>query len=121
MLLLDTHILLWILREPSRVKPSIRELLERHAEDLMVSTLSLIEISHKQKIGKLDVQIDLEDLDFFDWLDIRREHIRYTSRLPLIFRDPFDRLLIAQSIVEKMPLVTADGNIHQYDFNYIRA
>ncbi|MEM0941005.1 MAG: PIN domain-containing protein [Bacteroidota bacterium] len=54
-------------------------------------------------------------------MDLGRDHIAYTYDLPLIHRDPFDRLLIAQSIVEGIPLITADKQIQQYNFPYVKA
>lgn len=91
------------------------------AEKIFVSSLAMFEILHKKKIGKLEFNVNFDDLIFFEWLELNREHIQYTYKLPLIHRDPFDRLLIAQSIIEGIPLITSDKQIQQYDFPHVKA
>ncbi|MEP5613347.1 MAG: type II toxin-antitoxin system VapC family toxin [Cyclobacteriaceae bacterium] len=109
------------MENPKRLKPSVKSLLDENSSNLYVSSLAMFEILHKKKIGKLDFDIEFNDLDFFEWVDLKQTHILQTQNLPLIHRDPFDRLLIAQSIVEEMPLITSDQHIHQYDFAFIKA
>ena len=118
--LLDTQILIWILYSPSRISSKNRYLID-NAESLFVSTLSIFEILHKKKIGKLEFEYDLEEFEFFEWLDLKRDHILYTNDLPLSHRDPFDRLIMAQSIIESIPLITSDKKIQQYDFPHVKA
>lgn len=118
--LLDTQILIWTINNPSRISLQTRELMDE-TRNLYVSSLAMFEILHKNKIGKLKFEAAFEELFFFDWLDLGRDHIAYTYDLPLIHRDPFDRLLIAQSIVEGIPLITADKQIQQYNFPYVKA
>ncbi len=75
-------------------------------------------------LGKLDFAPDLGqivDEEYFKVLDINSQHTLETYKIPLLHRDPFDRILISQSIVEGMPLITSDKQIQQYDFDFIPA
>ncbi len=107
---------------PDKLHPRTKELL-RHSK-IYVSAVSIFEIQLKRKIGKLDFTPDIEELietQVFIPLELKASHSIASIDLPLLHRDPFDRLLIAQSIYEKLPLVTSDKMIQQYDFNFIPA
>jgi PIN domain nuclease of toxin-antitoxin system len=74
-------------------------------------------------IGKLKFDhdwIDIISAGYFEVIDLKMDHILETRRLPLIHKDPFDRMIIAQSIVEGIPLITSDQKIQQYDFPYVK-
>ncbi len=121
-LLLDTHIILWLLVKPTILSRDTKALISE--SELFISSISVFEIQHKRKLGKLNVEINFQDLletGIFNPLNLTTPHAEYCINMPLIHRDPFDRMLIAQSIVEKIPLITADKQIHQYDFEFIRA
>tara|TARA_Y100001980_G_C14556908_1_gene353297 strand:+ start:56305 stop:56682 length:378 start_codon:yes stop_codon:yes gene_type:complete len=123
-LLLDTHILIWSLVSPHKVQDPIKRLMEDGENSLFVSSITFYEIEVKRQIGKLSFKMDFNELlerKFFSVMDFNHHHALYTGELPLIHRDPFDRILIAQSVVENMPLVTADEVIHQYNFHFIKA
>lgn len=123
-LLLDTHILIWSLVSPHKVQDPIKRLMEDGENSLFVSSITFYEIEVKRQIGKLSFKLDFNELlerKFFSVMDFNHHHAFYSSELPLIHRDPFDRILIAQSVVENMPLVTADEVIHQYNFHFIKA
>lgn len=115
-LLLDTHVLLWWLTEDSRLKERQRKLLQAPDNRLLVSSVSAFEIATKVRIGKLPAfgvfEPDLErisiDYDIHE-LRISIEHAVLAGRFPADHRDPFDRLLAAQSIVERVALVTNDA------------
>jgi len=115
--LLDTHVLLWLLGDPDRVAPGVRTRLADPAVDLLVSAASALEVATKQRLGKLDAG-DLVDA----WarrvaeigateLAVTGEHAVLAGRLEWHHRDPFDRLLVAQAVVENATLVTQDAVI----------
>ncbi len=98
--------------------------MEDSENSLFVSSITFYEITFKRQIGKLSLKFDFDELldqKVFSVMDFNHHHALYASELPLIHRDPFDRILIAQSIVENMPLITADNAIHQYNFHFIKA
>lgn len=114
--LLDTHLLLWALGAPSRLPAAARRLI-RDA-DVHVSAASIWEISIKAALGKLradpgEVLAALEPAGFLQ-LPIVGEHAARVARLPLLHRDPFDRLLVAQALTEPMRLVTNDASLGRY-------
>ncbi len=120
-LLLDTHIFLWLNFEPEKLSDHIRDVCSDSANQLYLSIVSPWEIQIKQQLGKLkfqsplnkliNVQIEQNDLIL---LPIQLKHIYALSDLPHIHKDPFDRLLIAQSHVESMRLVSTDKKFQQY-------
>ena len=116
-LLLDTNVFLWWRdaspRLPSRVKDQISD----SANDIVVSIVSFWEIATKRRIGKLRFLEDFESVmaeEEFDLLGIDYSHLRSFDSLPLHHRDPFDRLLIAQSISEKLTVATDDKVFARY-------
>jgi PIN domain nuclease of toxin-antitoxin system len=88
--------------------------------DCLISIASLWELSIKINIGKFRLEGDFQQfLDLiwsngFEVLPIRTEHLCELLKLPLLHKDPFDRLIIATSVVEKLPLLTSDENIYKY-------
>ena len=115
-LLLDTHVLLWWLTDDSRLQERQRSMLHESGTRLLVSSVSAFEIATKVRIGKLPAasafERELERVctDFgFDELSLSIEHAALAGRLSVEHRDPFDRLLAAQSIVERIPLMTNDA------------
>jgi PIN domain nuclease of toxin-antitoxin system len=122
-LLLDTHVLVWAVAEPERLSAKVRSALEDSANDLVVSAVSAAEIEIKKSIGKLRLQDTTRDLVLSieaDWLDLTVDHCEALAALPLLHRDPFDRLLVAQARVERLTLVTADPQLLQYDLEAFR-
>jgi PIN domain nuclease of toxin-antitoxin system len=120
-LLLDTHILLWAAGEPNRLSAAARVLIENQQNELLFSSASLWEISIKRVLGRKDFRVDprllrrnLLDNDYSE-LAITSEHTLSIEGLPHIHKDPFDRILIAQSIVEGILLITADPIVAQYE------
>lgn len=116
--LLDTHVILWYLNGERLSGEQISLITQG---ENYVSVVSLWEVAIKMNIGKFDfiggfsAFTDLLANNNFVTLPIKNEHMERLFALPLIHRDPFDRLLIATSIVEKMPIITADENIRKYD------
>lgn len=115
-LLLDTHLLLWALLQPSKLKPRARSLIEQN--EIYVSSASIWEISIKGSLGKLeaDPRIVLNALEptGFRVLAVSGEHAAKVFELPPLHRDPFDRLLLAQALSEPLTLLTDDSALGQY-------
>jgi len=114
--LLDTHLLLWALSAPARLPAPARRLIQD--ADVYVSAASIWEISVKASLGKLradpnEVLAALEPAGFLS-LPIAGEHAARVASLPPVHRDPFDRLLIAQALVEPMRLISTDGALQGY-------
>jgi PIN domain nuclease of toxin-antitoxin system len=117
-LLLDTHVVLWWLHDDPRLGPSARALISGGDVQLWFSVASLWEISIKHRIGKLGVnaaqvaaQLPIARISV---LPIKVIHLTELERLPLIHRDPFDRMLLAQAIVEPAQLMTNDAILGSY-------
>lgn len=118
--LLDTHLLLWAAGQPERLSKPARELIENPDNALYFSAASIWEIAIKSSLGREDFKADsrlirrgLIDNGYRE-ISISSEHAAGVQSLPLVHKDPFDRLLIAQSLVEGMPLVTVDPVLSQY-------
>ncbi|MBC6960554.1 MAG: type II toxin-antitoxin system VapC family toxin [Lautropia sp.] len=116
--LLDTQVLLWALAEPRRLPAPVRRLMESGDAEFHFSLGSIWEIAIKRSLGKLDFEPDLiadtAEADGHLPLPILREHLSLVARLPWHHRDPFDRLLVAQSLAEPMALLTADAALARY-------
>ena len=122
-LLLDTHVLLWWIDDDPRLSSDLAPLL-RSEPDVFVSSASIWEIAVKQALGKLEAPEDLAERALaaqFPVLDITDRHGIAAARLPLHHRDPFDRILVAQTITEDLTLVTRDRQVQQYDLPILRA
>ena len=116
-LLLDTHVYLWSRTEPARLSAKERAAIRDPANELLLSVASAWEIEIKRAIGKLDAPDDwMERTAEFgvQWLPVRAEHVRALRLLPPHHRDPFDRILVAQSRVENLRLVTHDPLVLRY-------
>lgn len=117
--LLDTHAILWYAQGSDELSSTAKSIIEN--EDCYYNIVSLWEIALKQKLGKLGTQLSIIELEKFchiagfKQMQLKSEYIEYTKKLDFIHRDPFDRILIANSIVEKMTLVTRDLTIPKYD------
>ena len=116
-LLLDTHVYLWGRTEPSRLAAKERAALRDRGNELFLSVASAWEIEIKRALGKLEAPDDwMERTEEFgvQWLPVRAEHVRALRLLPPIHRDPFDRILVAQSRIEGLLLVTHDPFVRRY-------
>ena len=113
-LLLDTHVLLWLMEEDPRLRHSA-QVPDCGCSEVYVSSASIWEIAIKWRLGKIeeDPQTVLDQLDAAGLreLQVTNRHAVATGRLPLLHNDPFDRLLVAQAIAEPMRLLTADASI----------
>ncbi|WP_432741756.1 type II toxin-antitoxin system VapC family toxin [Methylobacter sp. G7] len=116
-LLLDTHILLWHLADNPKLSFEASDLIENDDHQKFLSIVSLWEIEIKRNIGKLDITQPIETLlpKEIIILPLNIEHIGHLKNLPFHHRDPFDRIIIAQAIVEKFTVITDDGFFKSYD------
>lgn len=117
-LLIDTHILLWVVENDLRLKKEIRKKIDE-AEVVYVSMASIWEIAIKVNLDKLkfiDFENIVETLESFGFeiLSLKCEHLLCFAKLPLLHRDPFDRMLIAQAKSEPLILITEDKHIQGY-------
>ncbi|MCP4663109.1 MAG: type II toxin-antitoxin system VapC family toxin [bacterium] len=127
-LLLDTHCWLWMQMAPGRLSEPATEWLADSSNELFLSAVTSWEIAVKWSLGKLPLPMPPEEYvpsrmerQGVRGLAIQHRHALHTASLPLHHRDPFDRLLIAQAQLEKLPLLTADRQLEAYDVEILRA
>ena len=121
-LLLDTHLLLWAAGEPDRLPIAARALMDDPDNELLFSTASLWEIAikggltRKRKDFHVDARVLRRGLldNGYTELPVASEHAVAIDGLPLLHKDPFDRILVAQATVEGIVLLTADPLVAQY-------
>jgi PIN domain nuclease of toxin-antitoxin system len=119
-LLLDTHVLLWAAGQPDKLSRKTRTLLADPDNDLVFSAASLWEIVIKQGLGRDDFKVDARQLrrglldNGYSELAMTSAHALAVDDLPSLHRDPFDRMLLAQSRVEGITLLTADAQVLRY-------
>jgi len=118
--LADTRVLLWVAEAPERLSEAAQDLLTAETTKPTFSVVSLWEISIKRALGRADFQIDphrfRRQLLGNDWreLPISSDHAILAGGLPAIHKDPFDRILLAQAIVEGARLLTVDNQLRRY-------
>ncbi len=115
--LLDTHVFLWMLAEPSRLSSEATHAIQNPAHSVFVSAVSSVEIAIKTSLGKLKVSADLgEEISRRGLLELPLKfvHGQGMERLPSHHQDPFDRMLIAQAIHEDLTLITHDRKLEPY-------
>lgn len=123
-LLLDTHALLWWLDDNPTLSNEARAAISESSNIVFISAAVIWEIRIKQSLGKLKIPKSFRtflEAQPFEMLDITFEHAHKISSLPNYHRDPFDRILIAQAMVEHFTFITRDKNIMQYKVPIIKA
>ena len=123
-LLLDTHVILWMLADSSELSSEVRRRLADPSRAVYVSAASVWEIAIKSALGKLRAPDDLPALmeaTNLAPLPVTWRHAHHVGSLPEVHRDPFDRLLVAQALLEDMRIVTRDRNIPRYPVSVLRA
>ncbi|MCE9552938.1 MAG: type II toxin-antitoxin system VapC family toxin [Planctomycetes bacterium] len=125
-LLLDTHALLWFAQNPPRLSPQAMLAIMDPANEKLVSPASYWEIAIKISLGKYVLSQPYEefmskaiDANGFQYLHIEPRHTAALLSLPQHHRDPFDRLMIAQSIVEGISMVSNDAGLDAYPITRI--
>ena len=117
-LLLDTHILLWWLTDGSRIPQESREAIRDGKNQVFISSASAWEIAIKRSLGKLRTPADLKDqlqTARFEVVNVTIDHALAVGDLPAHHSDPFDRMLVAQAILEGLTMVTQDPKIHPHE------
>jgi PIN domain nuclease of toxin-antitoxin system len=116
-LLLDTHVLLWWREDSPHLSPRARSQISDSANVILVSIASFWEIVIKRSLGKLRFPDDLEAMmreEAFGLMQISFQHLRRLETLPGLHRDPFDRMLVSQALIEGTPLVSNDPALPPY-------
>lgn len=120
-LLLDTHAFIWMNTQPNRLSHTVRQLCQSGEHDFYLSIASPWEIQIKQQLGKLSLGMPLEQLvtqnieqNNIQLLPIDLKHIQHLQKLPPHHNDPFDRMMIAQALVEKMSILSIDSAFSAY-------
>jgi PIN domain nuclease of toxin-antitoxin system len=126
-ILLDTHILLWAAGAPERLTKTARDAVEQLDNELLFSAVSFWEIAIKSGLGRTDFAVDPRLLrrglldHGYQELAVTVEHTLALATLPPLHKDPFDRILVAQAIVEGITLLTADDMVATYPAPVLRA
>jgi PIN domain nuclease of toxin-antitoxin system len=125
-LLLDTHTVLWFWWDDPRLSAKARDVISDPANQKFVSIVTPWEVAIKVSLKKLDIGGSYPGFfkmhmfrANFDWLEVTDDHFNGLLAMPFHHRDPFDRMLISQSRMEKMPLVSGDTNFDAYGVNRI--
>jgi len=120
-LLLDTHTFIWWDSEPAKLSSQALALCQDRQNTLLLSVVSVWEMQIKLQLGKLKLNLSLHEIvesqrqtNGIEIMPITLEHVLALENLPDYHRDPFDRLLVAQAIVEEAILISADPNITRY-------
>lgn len=124
--LLDTHALLWLVDNPARLPATVVSLCEEESNALFVSIASYWELAIKMALGKISLADDglaqLKnwcDENAVQLLNIDVRHCEQVKILPFHHRDPFDRLLIAQAMTEKLALISGDTHFPNYQVEVV--
>jgi len=123
-ILLDTHVLIWALENNPTLSDDAGKSIIQGKNIVFVSSASIWEIAIKISLGKLEAPDNLQEeikLHRFTPLSITHDHAELAGKLPPIHKDPFDRMLIAQAITEKLTLVTRDEKICRYAVSTLTA
>jgi len=121
-LLLDTHTFLWFIGGDANLTAHARQLIENTGNEKLVSIASLWEMSIKASIGRMRLNTTFPNMvrdhvrgNAMDLLPIRPEHLEFVRSLPFHHKDPFDRLIIAQSQSESLPILSRDHMFDDYE------
>mgnify|MGYP006273586465 CR=1 FL=1 len=119
--LLDTHALLWMVSSSGRLSETARSAIADGTNELYFSIAGYWELGIKQSLGKLELAAGWEETlpremtrNRIAWLPIEPKHVHAVVGLPWIHRDPFDRLMIAQALVEGLSIISRDRDLGAY-------
>ena len=120
-LLLDTHIFIWWADQPEKLSHAALSALQEEANELLLSVASVWEMQIKIQLGKLKLSVPLKELvktqqetNQLNLLPVELKHVLALDALPFHHKDPFDRLLMAQSLEEDLTLVSVDSQFTAY-------
>ena len=117
-ILIDTHIFLWMLSCPEKLNEKRRYELESRSNEIFLSTMSIAELMIKHSIGKINIDfnpIEMAEKTGVEIISFSGAEAMLLSQLPLHHRDPFDRMIIAQSLVNGLPVMSDDPKFLKYD------
>lgn len=117
-ILLDTHIFLWMLSSPEKINEKRLYALKSRINEVFLSAMSIAELMIKHSIGKMQIAFDPMDMaekTGLDLLDFSGREALMLGQLPLHHKDPFDRMIIAQPIVNDLPVMTDDSKFRHFD------
>jgi PIN domain nuclease of toxin-antitoxin system len=124
-LLIDTQSFIWFMEDDVKMPMKIKVIMNDEDNVLLLSIVSLWEITIKTSIGKLKMQRSIDDViknisaDGFKILPIKPNHLLTLSKLEFIHRDPFDRMIISQGIAENISVISADSVFREYPVQVI--
>ena len=116
-IIIDTHIFLWLLNDPSKIEKRYFECVKDANNDIFLSSMSMVELIIKSSIGKLQIDFDIEEaanLMGIEIISFNSKDALHLSKLPLHHNDPFDRMIIAQAISNNYQLISDDSKFEQY-------
>ena len=117
-IILDTHIFLWALSDPGKIDPVKTAEIQTLANTIYISSISIAEIMIKSSLNKLDISFDpveMVEKSGFEFLDFSAKDAVLLKEMPFYHKDPFDRMLIAQSIANKFHIMSDDRKFRLYD------
>ena len=124
--LLDTHAFIWFISDDHRLSKKAESTIRNRSNEIYFSAASAWEISIKMALGRLSIKAEIESFllaqlleNGFLSLPITISHATYIIKLPDIHKDPFDRILVAQSKIEDMTLISCDRMVRQYDVKVV--
>lgn len=121
-ILIDTHIFLWMLTCPEKINRKRCYDLQSPANEVFLSAMSIAELMIKSSIGKINIEFDPIEMAKqmqIDILDFSGTHAMALGKLPLHHKDPFDRMIIAQALVNKIALMSDDSKFSNYNCHII--
>jgi len=122
--LLDTHAFLWFVTGDEQLPKKVKNKIENMDNPCFLSIVSLWEITIKHQIGKLTLEISLEELfeyavrNRFEIMQVTPNHLLALSTLPMVHNDPFDRLIVSQALTEKCTLISKDRLLRKYTIKH---
>ena len=122
-IIIDTHIFLWLLNGPSKIDKNYLQYLENTDNNIYLSSMSMVELIIKSSIGKLKVDFDIEQAANTMGLQVMpfdSKDALQLSKLTLHHKDPFDRMIIAQTISKNYSLISDDSKFKQYTANDLK-
>jgi PIN domain nuclease of toxin-antitoxin system len=122
--LLDTHTLIWYVEDVPKLSLLMRSEIDDDTNSTYICIASLWEIAIKVNLGKLKLKVGFNEfldnvkMRDFGILQIEDRHLRRLANLPILHRDPFDRMIISTALVEGLTIITVDEDIRKYDVSW---
>ena len=124
--ILDTHAFIWLMTDDHRLSKASKEFFLNRSNDVILSIASVWEMAIKASLKKLALPLSVKDyiatrtrVNGIGILNVSLDHVTAVESLPFFHKDPFDRLIIAQSILEQLPILTNDRGFHPYPVELI--